>query len=98
MWGDQRPIRQASITKRSCGPATGFVVTVEEGTLEGFGSAVLKQSTAGLRTDHIRRLGCPVLSNTPIEATSLRDLAGRRRHRASRARRRRPGSLVVEEA
>src|SRR5579872_1991069 len=37
----------------------GFVVTVEEGTLVGgFGSAVLEAANAaGLRTDHIRRLG-----------------------------------------
>jgi 1-deoxy-D-xylulose-5-phosphate synthase len=40
---------------------SGFVVTVEEGTLEGgFGSAVLEAvNGAGLRTDHIRRLGIP---------------------------------------
>jgi 1-deoxy-D-xylulose-5-phosphate synthase len=40
---------------------SGFVVTVEEGTLEGgFGSAVLEAvNGAGLRTDHIRRLGVP---------------------------------------
>ena len=39
----------------------GFVVTVEEGTLQGgFGSAVLEAANAaGLRTDHIRRLGLP---------------------------------------
>ena len=39
----------------------GFVVTVEEGTLlGGFGSAVLEAANAaGLRTDHIRRLGLP---------------------------------------
>jgi len=39
----------------------GFVVTVEEGTLVGgFGSAVLEAANAaGLRTDHIRRLGVP---------------------------------------
>jgi 1-deoxy-D-xylulose-5-phosphate synthase len=39
----------------------GFVVTVEEGTLlGGFGSAVLEAANAaGLRTDHIRRLGVP---------------------------------------
>lgn len=39
----------------------GFVVTVEEGTLlGGFGSAVLEAAnSAGLRTDHIRRLGIP---------------------------------------
>jgi 1-deoxy-D-xylulose-5-phosphate synthase len=39
----------------------GFVITVEEGTLEGgFGSAVLEAvNGAGLRTDHIRRLGVP---------------------------------------
>ncbi|MGE5192298.1 MAG: 1-deoxy-D-xylulose-5-phosphate synthase [Deltaproteobacteria bacterium] len=40
---------------------SGFVVTVEEGTLlGGFGSAVLETANAaGLRTDHIRRLGLP---------------------------------------
>lgn len=40
---------------------SGFVVTVEEGTLlGGFGSAVLEAANgAGLRTDHIRRLGIP---------------------------------------
>jgi 1-deoxy-D-xylulose-5-phosphate synthase len=40
---------------------SGFVVTVEEGTLlGGFGSAVLETvNAAGLRTDHIRRLGLP---------------------------------------
>jgi len=40
---------------------SGFVVTVEEGTLEGgFGSAVLEAANGGgLRTDHIRRLGLP---------------------------------------
>ena len=40
---------------------SGFVVTVEEGTLVGgFGSAVLEAANAaGLRTDHIRRLGIP---------------------------------------
>jgi 1-deoxy-D-xylulose-5-phosphate synthase len=39
----------------------GFVVTVEEGSLlGGFGSAVLEAAnSAGLRTDHIRRLGIP---------------------------------------
>ncbi|MFN0050572.1 MAG: 1-deoxy-D-xylulose-5-phosphate synthase [Planctomycetales bacterium] len=39
----------------------GFVVTVEESTLVGgFGSAVLEETNAaGLRTDHIRRLGLP---------------------------------------
>lgn len=39
----------------------GFIVTVEEGTLVGgFGSAVLEAvNAAGLRTDHIRRLGVP---------------------------------------
>src|SRR6185436_9173377 len=39
----------------------GFVVTVEESTLlGGFGSAVLEAANAaGLRTDHIRRLGIP---------------------------------------
>jgi 1-deoxy-D-xylulose-5-phosphate synthase len=39
----------------------GFVVTVEESTLVGgFGSAVLEAANgAGLRTDHIRRLGIP---------------------------------------
>jgi len=39
----------------------GFVLTVEEGTLlGGFGSAVLETANAaGLRTDHIRRLGLP---------------------------------------
>ncbi len=39
----------------------GFVLTVEEGTLVGgFGSAVLEAANAaGLRTDHIRRLGIP---------------------------------------
>ncbi len=39
----------------------GFVVTVEESTLlGGFGSAVLEAAnSAGLRTDHIRRLGIP---------------------------------------
>ena len=38
-----------------------FVLTVEEGTLEGgFGSAVLEAvNAAGQRTDHIRRLGLP---------------------------------------
>ena len=38
-----------------------FVVTVEEGTLEGgFGSAVLEAvNAAGQRTDHIRRVGIP---------------------------------------
>ncbi len=40
---------------------TGFVITVEEGTLcGGFGSAVLEAANdAGLRTNHIRRLGLP---------------------------------------
>ena len=40
---------------------TGFVITVEEGTLRGgFGSAVLEAaSEAGLRTDQIRCLGLP---------------------------------------
>ena len=40
---------------------SGFVVTVEEGTLVGgFGSAVLEAANAAsLRTDHIRRLGLP---------------------------------------
>jgi 1-deoxy-D-xylulose-5-phosphate synthase len=40
---------------------TGFVITVEECSLQGgFGSAVLEAAnTAGLRTDHIRRLGIP---------------------------------------
>jgi 1-deoxy-D-xylulose-5-phosphate synthase len=40
---------------------SGFIVTVEEGTLlGGFGSAVLETvNAAGLRTDHIRRLGLP---------------------------------------
>ncbi len=39
----------------------GFVITVEEGTLcGGFGSAVLEAANdAGLRTDHIKRLGIP---------------------------------------
>lgn len=39
----------------------GFVVTVEESTLVGgFGSAVLEAANAaGMRTDHIRRLGVP---------------------------------------
>jgi 1-deoxy-D-xylulose-5-phosphate synthase len=39
----------------------GFVVTVEEGALMGgFGSAVLEEANAaGLRTEHIRRLGVP---------------------------------------
>ncbi|MBI3864117.1 MAG: 1-deoxy-D-xylulose-5-phosphate synthase [Planctomycetia bacterium] len=39
----------------------GFVVTVEESSLlGGFGSAVLETANAaGLRTDHIRRLGIP---------------------------------------
>lgn len=38
-----------------------FVITVEEGSLmTGFGSAVLElANSAGLRTDHIRRLGVP---------------------------------------
>jgi 1-deoxy-D-xylulose-5-phosphate synthase len=38
-----------------------FVLTVEEGTLEGgFGSAVLEAvNSAGMRSDHIRRLGLP---------------------------------------
>jgi 1-deoxy-D-xylulose-5-phosphate synthase len=38
-----------------------FVITVEEGALmTGFGSAVLElANSAGLRTDHIRRLGVP---------------------------------------
>lgn len=40
---------------------SNFVVTVEESTLQGgFGSAVLEAAnSAGLRTDHIRRLGLP---------------------------------------
>ena len=40
---------------------SGFVVTVEEGTLlGGFGSAVLEAANAaGLQTDHVRRLGLP---------------------------------------
>jgi 1-deoxy-D-xylulose-5-phosphate synthase len=40
---------------------TGFVITVEEGTLNGgFGSAVLEAAnTAQLPTDRIRRLGIP---------------------------------------
>ncbi len=39
----------------------GFVITVEESTLcGGFGSAVLEAANdAGLRTDHIKRLGIP---------------------------------------
>jgi 1-deoxy-D-xylulose-5-phosphate synthase len=39
----------------------GFVITVEEGSLlGGFGSAVLEAANAaGLRTDHIHRLGLP---------------------------------------
>ncbi|HLQ44395.1 MAG TPA: transketolase C-terminal domain-containing protein, partial [Planctomycetaceae bacterium] len=39
----------------------GFVITVEEGSLcGGFGSAVLEAANdAGLRTDHIKRLGIP---------------------------------------
>ena len=38
-----------------------FVITIEEGTLEGgFGSAVLEAvNSAGMRTEHIRRLGLP---------------------------------------
>lgn len=40
---------------------SNFVVTVEENSLQGgFGSAVLEAAnSAGLRTDHIRRLGLP---------------------------------------
>jgi len=40
---------------------SGFVITVEESTLcGGFGSAVLEAANdAGLRTDHIKRLGIP---------------------------------------
>lgn len=40
---------------------TGFVVTVEEGSLHGgFGSAVLEAANdAGVRTDHICRIGIP---------------------------------------
>jgi 1-deoxy-D-xylulose-5-phosphate synthase len=40
---------------------SGFVITVEESSLlGGFGSAVLETANAaGLRTDHIRRLGLP---------------------------------------
>ena len=40
---------------------TGFVVTVEEGVLQGgFGSAVLEAaSDAGLDASHVRRLGIP---------------------------------------
>ena len=40
---------------------SGFVITVEEGTLcGGFGSAVLESAnTAGLNTSHLRRLGIP---------------------------------------
>jgi 1-deoxy-D-xylulose-5-phosphate synthase len=40
---------------------SGFVLTIEEGSLVGgFGSAVLEAANdAGLRTDHIRRLGIP---------------------------------------
>jgi 1-deoxy-D-xylulose-5-phosphate synthase len=40
---------------------TGFVITVEEGTLcGGFGSAVLEAANAaGLNTQNIRRLGIP---------------------------------------
>lgn len=40
---------------------TGFVITVEENTLQGgFGSAVLEAANgAGLRTDHIKCLGIP---------------------------------------
>ncbi|HWL08062.1 MAG TPA: transketolase C-terminal domain-containing protein, partial [Planctomicrobium sp.] len=40
---------------------TGFVITVEESTLNGgFGSAVLEAANdAGLPTHHIRRLGLP---------------------------------------
>lgn len=40
---------------------SGFVITVEEGTLcGGFGSAVLEAAnTAGVRTDNVRRLGIP---------------------------------------
>jgi 1-deoxy-D-xylulose-5-phosphate synthase len=39
----------------------GFVVTVEEGCLQGgFGSAVLEAANeAGLNTNHVRRLGLP---------------------------------------
>jgi 1-deoxy-D-xylulose-5-phosphate synthase len=40
---------------------SGFVITVEEGTLiGGFGSAVLEAvNAAGLRSDHVRCLGIP---------------------------------------
>lgn len=40
---------------------SGFVITVEEGTLVGgFGSAVLEAvNTAGMRSDHVRCLGIP---------------------------------------
>ncbi|MCA9116821.1 MAG: 1-deoxy-D-xylulose-5-phosphate synthase [Planctomycetaceae bacterium] len=48
-------------TLRRAVEETGFVITVEEGTLRGgFGSAVLEAaSEAGLRTDQIRCLGLP---------------------------------------
>ncbi|MCY2962970.1 MAG: 1-deoxy-D-xylulose-5-phosphate synthase [Planctomycetota bacterium] len=56
---------------------SGFVVTVEEGTLEGgFGSAVLEAAnSAGLRTDHLRRIGLPDRYIEHAErAEQLRDL------------------------
>src|SRR5262249_19749059 len=56
---------------------SGFVVTVEEGTLlGGFGSAVLEAANAaGLRTDHIRRLGLPdEFVELADRAEQLRDL------------------------
>jgi 1-deoxy-D-xylulose-5-phosphate synthase len=54
-----KPLDTATILKavEEC----SFVITVEEGTLcGGFGSAVLEAANdAGLRTDHIKRLGLP---------------------------------------
>lgn len=81
---------------------SGFVVTVEEGTLEGgFGSAVLEAvNGAGLRTDHIRRLGVPdKYVEHADRADQLRDLGldvdGIVRAVLAAADR---GSLVGEEA
>lgn len=70
-----KPLDTAAITRAVT--ECGFVVVVEEGSLlGGFGSAVLEAANAaGLRTDHIRRLGLP---DTYIElaerSEQLRDL------------------------
>lgn len=54
-----KPLDAETITRAIS--QSGFVITVEEGTLVGgFGSAVLEAAnSAGLRTDHVYRLGIP---------------------------------------